>query len=152
MRLWHYQLLPYLPELQFKGQLRELMVIMRDLMDKGQTNHILINKVMEYGREDLYCYFAVYEREYWRRYGKTLLKQRNEFEEFFGDGVDEVCLLQLTYSHGIFNGWHNKEYLKICMANLYEKHLGVGKSRVTDDEWNRLLHGYRAITGDEYVL
>ena len=25
MRLWHYKLLPYLPDAQFKGQLRELI-------------------------------------------------------------------------------------------------------------------------------
>ena len=29
MRIWHYKLLPYLPDKQFKGQLRELVAIMR---------------------------------------------------------------------------------------------------------------------------
>lgn len=45
MRIWHYQLLPYLPDAQFKGQLRELVAIMRDWKRKGKTNHVLINKV-----------------------------------------------------------------------------------------------------------
>ena len=31
MRLWHYKLLPYLPELQFKGQLREMVTRLHDL-------------------------------------------------------------------------------------------------------------------------
>lgn len=47
MRLWHYKLLPYLPAAQFKGQLRELVAILHTWRDKGQTNHILINRVME---------------------------------------------------------------------------------------------------------
>lgn len=64
MRLWHYKLLPYLPEAQFKGQLRELVAIMHDWRDKGQTNHILINRVMEYPRADLYGYFMEYALEY----------------------------------------------------------------------------------------
>ena len=33
MRLFHYALIPYLPELQFKGQLREVVSIMRDYRD-----------------------------------------------------------------------------------------------------------------------
>ena len=43
LRIWHYKLLEVLPDLQFNGQLRELVVIMRDWRDKGKTNHILIN-------------------------------------------------------------------------------------------------------------
>ena len=50
MRLWHHKLLRYLPEAQFKGQLREMVAIMRDWRDRGTTNHLLINKVMEYDK------------------------------------------------------------------------------------------------------
>jgi hypothetical protein len=39
------------------------------------------------------------------------------------------------------------------MANLYEKHrFGIGKSRITDEEWQRLCDGYKAITGEEYKI
>jgi hypothetical protein len=39
------------------------------------------------------------------------------------------------------------------MANLYEKHhFGIGKSRITDAEWQRLCDGYKAITGEEYRI
>jgi hypothetical protein len=38
------------------------------------------------------------------------------------------------------------------MANLYEKHLGRGKSRITDAEWERLVQGYKKITGEEYRI
>ena len=30
MRMWHYRLIPYLPDLQLKGQLRELVAIMHN--------------------------------------------------------------------------------------------------------------------------
>ena len=59
MRIWHYELLPYLPELQFKGQLRELVAIMKDLKYKKQTNHVLINKVMEYPHTQLTKYYLI---------------------------------------------------------------------------------------------
>ena len=145
MRLWHYKLLPYLPDAQFKGQLRELVAIMHDWRDKGSTNHLLINKVMEYSRHELVTYFVKYEAEYNKRYGKWLMKQWEEFKKF------DDSIYPLTHIH--FDGWHNKEYLRVCMANLYEKHFfGVGKSRITDEEWQTLLGGYKAITGEEYQL
>ena len=61
MRIWHYAILPYLPNAQFKGQLRELVAIMHDWRDKGTTNHLLINKVMEYPKSSLTQYFLYYE-------------------------------------------------------------------------------------------
>ncbi len=147
MRLWHYELLPYLPELQFKGQLRELVAIMHDWRDKETTNHILINRVMEYPKEDLFRYSVRYDDEFIRRYGKSMgEKHKREFVDFCPDR--HSCL-----SYEIFRGWHNKEYLRICYANLAEKHFyGVGKSRITDEEWETLLRGYKEITGEGYVI
>ena len=140
MRIWHYKLLPYLPENQFKGQLRELVLIMRQWRNKGTTNHLLINRIMEYPKADLYGYFLEYAVEYEKRYG-VRTKQTKEFVEF---GEHDFVLFP-------FIGWHNTEYLRVCMANLYEKHFfGIGKSRITDEEWQRLCDGYKAITGEEY--
>lgn len=143
MRLWHYKLLPYLPESQFKGQLRELVAIMHDWRDKGQTNHILINRVMEYPRADLYGYFMEYALEYQARNNGRLPKCTDEFRAF-GNHM---------YALSPFPEWHNDVYLRVCMANLYEKHVfGRGRSRITSDEWQRLLGGYLKITGDEYKI
>ena len=143
MRLWHYELLPYLPDAQFKGQLRELVAIMHDWRHKGKTNHLLINRVMEYPTNDLVKYFIRYEALYHKRYGKWLIKQCEEFVRF-----DDK-----KNSNGVFESWHNKEYLRVCMANLYEKHFfGIGKSRITDEEWETLCRGYKEITGEEYVI
>ena len=54
---------------------------------------------------------------------------------------------------GLYNKWHTKEYLRSNMANLWEKHfMGVGVSRITDEEWETLCRGYKEITGEEYVI
>lgn len=142
MRLWHYRLLPYLPDKQFKGQLRELVAIMHDWRDKGKTNHLLINKVMEFSKSNLYGYFLCYTVEYEKRYDSRP-KQTNKFIEFG----------QHQWEEKPFQGWHNKNYLRVCMANLYEKHVfGVGNSRISDQEWKKLLDGYKAITGENYLI
>lgn len=145
MRLWHKDLIPYLPDMQFKGQLRELVATMHDWRDKGKTNHLLVNKAMEYPKGELTEYFFVYDIEYQKRYGKTLGKKY--YDEFKAFGYN------IRFTEKIFEGWHNKEYLRVCMANLYEKHyFGVGKSRITDEEWQTLLDGYKNITGEDYVI
>lgn len=133
MRLWHYELLPYLPDAQFKGQLRELVAIMHDWRDTGKTNHLLINKVMEYPKSELSNYFLTYIWEYKERYGK--FPKAETIKEFWA-----FKLPDLEVHIKRFRGWHNKEYLRVCMANLYEKHIfGVGKSRITDEEWKGYL-------------
>lgn len=144
MRLWHVDLLPYLPDLQFKGQLRELVAIMRDWRDKGKTNHLLINKVMKFPKNELVMYYRQYEHIYRERYGKNPnIKYRREMRAFGEATIGDMYK----------NSWHNKEYLRVCMANLYEKHyFGVGKSRITDEEWEKLLEGYKALAGENYVI
>ena len=150
MRLWHYELLPYLPDAQFKGQLRELVAIMHDWRDKGKTNHLLINKVMEYPKDELSQYFWEYACEYHKRYNKDLQKYVEEFNLFSLNTKRAFRSIKSTY---LFENWHDYEYLRVCMANLYEKHFfGVGKSRITDKEWQRLLDGYKAITGEDYEI
>jgi uncharacterized protein (TIGR02328 family) len=160
MRIWDYRLLPYLPDAQFKGQLRELVAIMHDWRDKGKTNHLLINRVMEYDKAHLTSYFLRYRIEFQKRYHKEIsyceefmsfadLKYGDDFTVDFATGK----IVSVRVKRDIFPGWHNTEYLRVCMANLYEKHFfGIGKSRITDEEWKVLLDGYKAITGEEYKI
>ena len=151
MRIWHYELLPYLPDAQFKGQLRELVAVMRSWRDKGTTNHLLINKVMEYQKTELARYYISYEAEWKRRY-QTWIDPTYwiEFRNFILAPFEDS---DVDRKKSFSDGWHNKEYLRVCMANLYEKHFfGIGKSRITDDEWLRLCEGYQKITGEEYEI
>lgn len=151
MRLWSYQILPYLPDAQFKGQLRELVAMMHDWRDKGANNHLLINHVMDYHKSELNTYFLLYQCLYYQRYNKSINeKYEKEFNEF---ADNKYMRPEEVENKGLFANWHNKEYLRVCLSNLYEKHFfGVGKSRITDDEWNRLLDGYKAITGEDYTI
>jgi uncharacterized protein (TIGR02328 family) len=144
MRLWHYKLLPYLPEMQFKGQLRELVAIMHDWRDKGKTNHLLINRVMEYPKADLASYFLHYEMIYNKRFFVSHKGYMQEFQDF---------VERSGFNPRPFEGWHNKEYLRVCVCNLFEKYyFGIGKSKISQEEWDRVLQGYREITGEEYRL
>lgn len=149
MRIWHYKLLPYLPDNQFRGQFRELIAIMHDWKNKGETNHVLINRVMEYPKNELFAYFQLYCAEYNKRYNKQV---NSKYADEFYDFVKEEKLNDFETEDKIFVGWHNQVYLKICMANLYEKFLGAGKNKITLSEWSKLKAGYEKITGCCYEI
>lgn len=145
MRLWHVDLLHYLPDMQLRGQLRELIAIMHDWRGKGQTNHLLINHVMNYPKTELTKYFLIYREEYYKRFNKTIDdKYSLEFQHFAPAAV--------YWTDEIYKGWHDKVYLRICMANLFEKYRGVGNNKITVEDWNRLCKGYKKITGEDYFL
>lgn len=57
MRLWHIDLIPYLPRLQLISQWRECCCIAKNIADKGTPNHLLVNKVLDYDSSDFefYC-------------------------------------------------------------------------------------------------
>ena len=139
MRIWHYALLSTLPDRQFKGQLRELIAIMRDWKSKGSTNHLLINKVMQYPKSHLTKYIEMYAHEYEKRYGKEVnLSYLFEFVEF--SKYEEKPITPFTE-------WHNHEYLRCNMANLYEKwKFASGNSKLTDNEWKILTLSYKTET------
>lgn len=145
IRLWHYKLLPYLPELQFKGQWRELVLVLNDWKYRGKTNHLLINRVMDYPKNDLFNYYLKYACEYHKRYNK--LNVSAKFDEFASFTEDQ------TVHRDVFKDWHDKDYLRVCMSNLYEKYYyGIGKSKISQQEWDRVLLGYKKITGEDYKI
>lgn len=142
MRLWHKNMIPFLCDMQLKGQWQECVLIAKDLQEKGKTNHLLINILEEYPNNDFmtYCWY-VYNEMHNRGFAVTMASQQKVFYKHY------------QIQGNIFNGWHNKEYLRVCYANLFEKYkYGRGKSRITEAEWQRLLDGYKYITGEYYKI
>lgn len=143
MRLWHKSMIKFLPDMQLKGQWRECALIADGIQKNGTPNHLLVNKIMEYPMDDLLSYCRLVRKEMVKR-GFIITRQSDFRMELLG-----------TYRpvETPFDGWHNKEYLRICMSNLFEKHkYGIGKSRISDEEWETLCRGYKEITGEEYVI
>lgn len=155
MRCWHKDLIPYLPDLQLKGQWRECALIADALAKNGAPNHLLVNRVIEYPAEDFFRYCVSVAKEMERRGGRVTKKSVDALYDNFCDWRRTLQFQPTMFpkDYKIFDGWHNTEYLRVCMANLYEKHFfGIGKSRITDEEWEVLLDGYKAITGEEYKI
>ena len=109
MRLWHYSLIPYLPNSQLTAQWRELNSIY-----KNQPRHLLINYVYDYSKDHLYNYSKLVINEMKRRNIK--IKSFDNFEEYFRRK-------ELYINDPIpFHNHHTTRYLQQCFYNLQEKY------------------------------
>lgn len=135
MRLWHYELLPHLPDKQVLSQWRECCSIAKVINDNGTPNHMLVNKVLEYPAEYFrtYCRMVCTELEDrgWT-IGPTVYERlMDRIDEAEQKGYfDESNKTEL-----IFENWHNERYLYQCFYNLQEKYDCGG---IPERQWNDL--------------
>jgi uncharacterized protein (TIGR02328 family) len=137
MRLWSYQLLPYLPRLQLVSQWRECCCIAKSITEKGTPNHILVNKIMDYPIDHFMTYCNLVAKEMYNRGYKCdtlrLTKWTNRLARKY----------TLVSSNDLFSEWHNDIYLRQSLYNLEEKALCQG---IPADEWQRIYDRFKDFT------
>ena len=136
MRLWHYLLIPYLPDSQLIAQWRELNAIYGN-----PINHILINYVKEYSKSNLLIYSKYVINEMKKRNFKI---NTTKYESYFKDTFDP----QLNRVNPFCNH-HNIRYLKQCFYNLQEKY-DRGQKDFSRERYIKLSRFvYEEIRGDK---
>lgn len=128
MRLWHKYLIEVLPRQQLLGQWRECCLIAKNIEEKGQPNHILVNKIMDYPIEHFIFYAKLVRDEMIKRGYKC---NGWNFEKHLQNENFTVTMSK----DELFNAWHDSVYLAICYYNLSEKYMCGGISR---DEFNSI--------------
>lgn len=146
MRLWHKDLIEFLPKKQLVAQLRECVAIASNIYHKGSPKHCLVNPVMKYDACEFNSYIKLVIDEFHKRKykvsEKTLLK------------LNIYLPLQTVYLNKdkIFKNWHDAAYLKICYYNLLEKYKC---SSITEEEFEPILKYYlsqNSILERDYIL
>lgn len=134
MRLWHKDLIPYLPRQQLLGQWRECCLIARQIAVNGTPNHILVNQVMNYPAAHFNKYVnAVYIEMVYRGYRVN----PERIQKWLVDDPGNPSVEELYY------GWHDHIYLRECLYNLEEKYRAGGISR---DEWAPIHNAFSHFT------
>lgn len=133
MRMWHRNLIPYLPREQLIAQWRELSAIAGNIKTKGTPNHILVNKVMDYPFDHFITYTAAVRQEMTRRSHRTMDSVWNKICSVANNNYNILPINE------IYNEWMNGEYLTICFYNLYEKYICGG---VKEEDWKKFCTGY----------
>lgn len=128
MRLWSKQLIEYLPSKQLLSQWREIVAIIGSIKKKGFPNHILVNKIMDYPLNHFSSYAKLVIIQMNKR-GYKLNKEKIEY-------VYNFCGNPNIPFDDIYIDWHNDEYIKICLYNMYEKYICGG---ISTKEWDNLM-------------
>lgn len=141
-RLWHKNLIHYLPNQQLTEQWRECCCIAKNIAKKGTPNHILVNRIMDYPIAHFCTYTQLVIDELKNRGYKISDRAINNFEW----NIDRICERQNNYNknhHGdinhLFESWHNDKYLRQCYFNLQEKYDCGG---IEPQNWAFILTGY----------
>ena len=140
MRLWHKNLIDALPDKQLKGQWRECCAIAANIEKNGSPNHMLVNKIMDYGIEEFIVYGKMVCEEMELRGYKADI---TNFLKHFLSRMSAIDPFKLEELHRnplkIFKNWHNEDYMDECYYNLREKYHCGG---ISDDEWARIKWRY----------
>lgn len=132
MRLWHIDLIPYLPKSQLLAQWRELNSIF-----KKQDKHILINYIYDYEKPYLFHYSHKVIEE--MKYRNIKIHNYDNYYEYFKPCIDEY---RLTSAYKYRFKEHNDDYLTMCYYNLKEKYIR-GQKDFTKEIWDKLDRFYR---------
>ena len=124
MRLWHIDIIPYLPNYQLSEQWKVL-----DLIFRKQPKDILINYIYDYPKEYLLYYSNVVMKELYKRH--IIIHDFKNYDEYFKDVTikesDKFRYLQ-----------HNDKYFKLCFCLLYERYIH-GQKDYTEDKMEALV-------------
>lgn len=128
MKLWHYKLIPVLPNQMLVSQWRECIAIKRQ-WEKGTLKHRLVSYVKNYYKFHFMHYVSLVREEMDRRGIKYKQKYFNEIFDFCG-----------YYSSALMYPEHNKRYLKQCFYNLQEKY---DRGIISEDEWEKIKNLFK---------
>ena len=140
MRMWHKDLIPALPREQLIAQWREISAIAGNIKTKGTPNHILVNPVMEYPLSYFITYAAAVRAEMTKRGYRTMNKVWDKITSVAHD----YNILPLDE---IYKGWMDKDYMKICYYNLFEKFLRGG---IPEKDWSNIKSAYAIYLSKEF--
>ena len=152
MRLWHREMIPYLPSQQLLGQWRELCCIGTHLATEHTPNHILVNPILDYPPEhfEAFCNLVIKEMDK-RKFNiqETVLHKLQDDvrawrlyldQDLPFDYVDRDWSIDI--GEPIYFDWHNQRYLRQCYYNLEEKY---DRGGIPEKEWMVLFANFGGV-------
>ena len=136
MRLWHRDLIPFLPRQQLISQWRELCCIVKSIARTRTPNHLLVNKVLD-SRGDFYAYTQLVLGEMKKRGYKISNSSLIKFNYYFNDTKHDFK--ENSTHFNVYPYWHTDRYLFQCITNLSEKYDCDG---ISDAEWNVIKEAF----------
>lgn len=135
MRMWHIDMLEYLPTAQLLGQWRELFIIKKTI-DDGASLSPLVSPLLMYPISHFKQYSACVYKALKNRGVNPDPNKLIELQSWYSERFNNVwidCVIQHC-----FEGWHSDRYYLQCYFNLEEKY---DRGMVTCEDWKRFTGG-----------
>lgn len=129
--MWHFKLIPVLPNKMLVSQWRECIAIKRQ-WEKGTLKHRLVSYVMDYDKSYFYNYVGLVTDEMVKRNIKFNIDLFNEIDDFCKNDIPNPNF-ERPYPE------HNDRYLRQNYFNLQEK---FDKKIITLDEWDKIVEKF----------
>jgi uncharacterized protein (TIGR02328 family) len=128
MRLWHEELIPYLPDKQLLGQHRECCALRGNGWGR---KHSVVDYVFIHPYEDLYRFHMLVIEEMDKR--GYIVENKWRICSYRGKNCEEYGKnIFYNRDRNIYNE-HNQEYLYVCINNLtLKKSIPIGKNSWED--------------------
>ena len=144
MKFYHYRLVPYLPETQFREQINNILLCMEQYVEgidkkrngpKEPQYRKVLEDINNFYRYFVWCEFWLEKRIKNCKVAsvKIYLKEtsettKNAVIDFCQSFDDFDCTLisglsAITRTDPIYGDLMNKDYLRICMAEFYSKYI-----------------------------
>jgi len=138
MRLWHKDLIPYLPRKQLVAQWRECCAICSNIANKGTPNHLLVNKIKNY---NLYMFFEYMHLVIKEMEDRGYKINKGSYDRCFSNfrKIIEKYHWNFYQTFDLYEDWHNERYLKQCLFNLQEKYDCDG---ISEEEWLKISNEF----------
>lgn len=123
MRIWSRDLIPYLPKKQLMAMRYELGDMIKQY---PHIKHGLVKFANNYDINYLFYYFRLVVSEFEKRG----IKHNTQYDLDIADIASTRDGIYLCEEYRFAED--NEEYLKICLMNLYEKHI---RNMIPEQEW-----------------
>jgi len=122
MRIWHYLLIPYLPNAQLKAMRYELGDMIKQYPN---IKNGLVKYANNYSIDALYKYFTMVLQEF----DKRKINHNEKYDHEIFEIVEKKKVNSIIV---VFYNEHNDRYLRQCLFNLQEK---ADRGIIAKEDW-----------------
>lgn len=136
-RLWHKDLIPYLPQSLLIQQWRDCCIIAKFLAKSGSPPNPIVNRLMDYPINHLFNYALDVTDEF----GYRGYKINDESWDKFINNLKSIDIFynKICTDEDMFCNWHDEKYLLICLAMIEEQYdCGI----ISDSEFDLICDAF----------
>lgn len=131
MYMWHYRMIPYLPDRFLREQFDNCIRIAGEISIMGNPKSLFLSSLMKYPIQQFrdYCNMLIVE----------MLHRSMSISEFQISKLDDCIgfdVESINIHREIFKDWHNDAYMTMCVTNLMTL---KDQSIISQEEWETII-------------